>query len=69
MWEYTDSVIMLEQISPEYNELLECTQTSDKHHESEPWRQLFGGLGESLLSALLLLGEVLEISKASLTQN
>ena len=33
----TDSVIMLEQINTEQNELLERTQTSDKHHESDPW--------------------------------
>ena len=55
MWQYTYSVITLEQISTEWNTLLECTQTSGKHRESKPWRYLLGGLGESLLPSLLYL--------------
>lgn len=46
IWDYTDSVIILEQINTEQDELLECTHTSDKHHESDPSRYLLDGLGE-----------------------
>lgn len=46
IWDYTDSVIILENTNTEQDELLECTHTSDKHHEADPLRYLLDGLGE-----------------------
>lgn len=46
IWDYADSVILLEQINTEQDELGECTHTNDKHHESDPSRYLLDSLGE-----------------------